>query len=149
MKNKLLYLLIIGLFLGLSNGGFAEAATTKKVATPTLNTTLPSTQSLEVAVESCNKIFKADAQKLFFLTLSSLNANRFTIDEIQSKTGYILFSAGQRQFLASVIKINTQTAMLKITPCNNNYYFPIGIVQNVFKYIELNILTPVEKLIIT
>lgn len=101
-----------------------------------------------VEVENCNKIFKLSVQKLFYLTLAGINANRFTIDEIQSKSGYVLFSVGQRQFFASVIKINPQYSLLKITPCNSNYYFPIGIVQNMFRYIELNMDTPIEKLIV-
>jgi hypothetical protein len=94
----------------------------------------------------CCKFFKLDSQKLFYLTLASVNANRFTINEIQSKSGYVLFTVAQKQFLASVINIDAKNSMLKITPCSNVYYFPIGIVQNMFKYIELNINTPVEKL---
>lgn len=100
----------------------------------------------QIGYEYCNKIFKIDGHKLFYLTLAGLNANRFAINEIQSKSGYVLFSVAQRQFLASVVNIDTKTSMLKITPCNNIYYFPIGIVQNMFKYIELNLNTPVEKL---
>lgn len=95
---------------------------------------------------NCNKFFKLDSSKLFYLTLASVNANRFRIDEIQSKSGYVLFSVAQKQFLASIITIDSKNSMLKITPCNNVYYFPIGIVQNMFKYIELNVNTPVEKL---
>ena len=29
-------------------------------------------------------------------------------------------------------------SMLKITPVNNDYFFPVGVVTNFFKYIELN-----------
>lgn len=94
----------------------------------------------------CCKIFHFDSQRLFYLTLASINANRFKIDEIQSKSGYILFTAAHKQFLASVVTIDSKTSMLKITPCSNIYFFPIGIVQNMFKYIELNVNTPVEKL---
>lgn len=94
----------------------------------------------------CNKIYRIDAQRLFYLTLSGVNANRFTIDEIQSKSGYILFTVVKRQYLASVLTIDAKTSMLKITPCDNIYYFPVGIVQNMFKYIELNVNTPIEKL---
>ena len=112
------------------------------IQTPTTSPVQPQ----RVEFDNCNKNFKIDSQKLFYLTLASINANRFTIDEIQSKSGYALFSVGQRQFLASVVAINSQNSLLKITPCNNYYFFPIGIVQNIFKYIELNINTPIEKL---
>lgn len=114
---------------------------------PITSITQPSpVQPQPVDFSACNKSFKLDSQKLFYLTLAAVNANRFTIAEIQSKSGYILFSVGQRQFLATIINVDNSISMLKITPCNNVYYFPIGIVQNMFKYIELNINTPIEKL---
>ena len=109
-------------------------------------TAIPPVQPQPVDFGHCSSTFKIDSQKLFYLTLASANANRFKIDEVQSKSGYVLFTVAQRQFLASVISVNSQTSMLKITPCNNIYYFPIGIVQNMFKYIELNLATPIEKL---
>lgn len=122
---------------------------------PQMKTTLPPisaatsaspVQPQPVDFTACSKFFKIDSQKLFYLTLAGINANRFTIDEIQSKSGYILFTVVQKHFLASVITVDSKTSMLKITPCNNVYYFPVGIVQNMFKYVELNISTPVEKL---
>lgn len=120
----------------------AEGATV-----PPQNPPIPSPiQPQPVSFENCNKFFKINSQKLFYLALAGVNANRFRIDEIQSKSGYVLFSVAQRQFLARVINIDAQNSVLKITPCNNVYYFPVGIVQNMFKYIELNINIPVETL---
>ncbi len=107
---------------------------------------IPPVQPQQVEYSNCYKFFKIDSKKLFFLTLASVNGNRFVIDEIQSKSGYILFTAAKKQFLASIITVDSKNSMLKITPCSNVYYFPIGIVQNIFKYIELNINTPVEML---
>lgn len=118
------------------------------VKTQMAETPLPPTQPQKVDFGSCFKFFKMDDQKLFYLTLASVNANQFKINEIQSKSGYVLFSVKQMQFLASIINIDSKNSMLKITPCNNVYFFPPGIVQNMFKYIELNINTPVEKLAI-
>ena len=94
----------------------------------------------------CNKTFKIEPQKLFYLTLASVNANKFKIDEIKSKSGYILFSVAEKQYLASVIQIDAKNSMLKITPCNNIYYFPSGVIQNMFKYIEINENLPIQKL---
>jgi len=99
--------------------------------------------SQNVSFETCNKLFNIPAEKLFYLSISSINANRFQIDEIQSKTGYILFTAVNKQFLASIVKIDNTKSILKITPTNNLYYFPPGIVLNIFKYIEVNENTPV------
>ena len=88
--------------------------------------------------EYCTKIFNTDAESLFYLTISGISANRFRIDEIQSKTGYVLFNAVNKDFLASVIKIDNKHSLLKVTPTNNVYYFQPGIVLNLFKYVELN-----------
>lgn len=122
----------------------AYGAAIKKEQVPTMPPaqTLPS----QVDFSLCNKTFKLDSTRLFYLTLAGVNANRFVIDEIQSKSGYILFSVLKKQYLASVVIISPQTSMLKITPCDNIYTFPLGIVQNMFKYIELNSNTPIEKL---
>lgn len=109
-------------------------------------THLPPVQPQSVDFGVCTRFFKMDSQKLFYLTLASVNANRFKIDEIQSQSGYVLFTAAQKQFLATVVTIDSKNSMLKITPCSNVYVFPIGIVQNMFKYIELYAATPVEKL---
>lgn len=92
-----------------------------------------------VKYETCTKVFNTDNVSLFHLTVAAINANRFTIDEIQSKSGYVLFTAVNRQFLATVVNVNTNQGMLKITPVDNNYFFQPGIVLNVFKYIELNL----------
>lgn len=98
----------------------------------------------EVSFATCAKFFNIPADRLFYLAMAAANANRFTIDEIQSKTGYILFTAVNKQFLASVVKMDANRTLLKITPTNNVYYFPPGVVLNFFKYIELNANTPVS-----
>lgn len=111
------------------------------------NSNVPSAiQPQQINFDNCYKFFKLSDETLFYLALASVNANRFKIDEIQSKSGYVLFSVAKKRFLASVITIDAKNSMLKITPCDNVYYFPLGIVQNMFKYIELNVKTPVEKL---
>ena len=98
-----------------------------------------------VPFEQCTKIFNTDTENLFYLTIAGINANRFRIDELQSKTGYILFSAVNKEFLASIIKIDNKHSLLKVTPTNNIYYFQPGIVLNLFKYIEINYMEkPVE-----
>ena len=158
MKRRFFLSLLIGFFLGRSCAFSATAPIPKNINDlyPPLKTTLPPISSIHsvpspvvpqpVDFGVCNKFFKLDSQKLFYLTLAGVNANRFVINEIQSKSGYVLFSVGQKQFLASIINIDAKNSMLKITPCNNIYYFPIGVVQNMFKYIDLNINTPIEKL---
>ena len=91
-----------------------------------------------VSFDICTKSYKLPAEKLFYLSIASAKANRFTIDEIQSKTGYILFTVSGKQYLASIIQEGLNNSQLKITPTNNNYFFAPGIVLNFFKYIDLN-----------
>ncbi len=101
-----------------------------------------------VSFDICTKDYAIGAERLFYLAISAVKANKFEIEEIQSKTGYILFTAAGKQYLASIVKVDNSHTQLKITPTNNNYYFAPGIVLNFFKYIDLNInsaLTPLPK----
>jgi len=99
-----------------------------------------------ISFENCTKKYEIPVEKLFILTLASINANKFTIDEIQSRNGYILFKGANKQFLASVHRVDTDSSILKIVPANNNYYFPPGIITNIQKYIDLNLTTKIEEL---
>ena len=99
----------------------------------------PLTVSQQIMFENCTKIFGINQEKLFYLTLASISANRFNIDEIQSANGYIIFSVNRNKYLASVAKVDKTNAILKITPCNNVYNFPPGVITNMFKYIDLNL----------
>ncbi len=40
--------------------------------------------------------------------------------------------------MATVAGIDSINSILKITPCNNKYFFPAGILLNMYKYIEVN-----------
>lgn len=106
--------------------------------------TLVTSQSIKYT--DCNKIFNIDNVTLFHLTISAINSNRFTINEIQSKSGYILFTAVNKQFLATISNVNSNQGMLKITPADGNYYFQPGIIANIFKFIDLNKNTKLENL---
>ena len=104
------------------------------------------TTSQNVKYQDCIKVFNTDNVHLLYLTIASVNANRFKIDEIQSRNGYVLFTAAGKQFLASISNVNTNQGMLKITPTDDNYYFQPGVVLNIFKYIELNLNTKLETI---
>ncbi len=99
-----------------------------------------------ISFEKCTNKYNVAVDKLYFLTLASINANNFIIKEIQSKNGYILFNAANREFLASVHRVDNNSAILKIVPADNNYYFPLGILTNIYKYIDLNITTQIDEL---
>ena len=115
-------LLFIFAFLLIGQSAFANSAPI--VASPV--------QPQSIDFNICNKYFKLDNKSLFYLTMTGINANKFTINEIKSKNGYILFTVAQKQYLASVIKVDSKNSLLKITPCDNKYYFPSRVVQNLF-----------------
>ena len=102
------------------------------------------TVSQNIPFENCTKIFGVNNEKLFYIALASISANRFNVDEIQSANGYIIFSANRGKYIATVAKVDDKNAILKITPCNNIYNFPPGIISNVFKYIDLNLGTEIK-----
>ena len=104
----------------------------------------PITQPQSVVFENCTKMFALNKEKLYYLTLSAITANKFSIDEIQTQNGYIIFSGANRKFLATVSSIDADNSILKITPCDNIYFFPPGILLGMFKYIELNLNTDIK-----
>lgn len=91
-----------------------------------------------IQYEDCTKMYNTDKKNLFYLSLGAINANRFKIEEIQTNNGYIIFSTGKNKYLATVSEIDKDNSILKITPCNNLYYFQPGIISNIYKYIDLN-----------
>lgn len=123
------------IFIMLLFGSFAKADDMVNLVTP---------QNIDFRI--CTRNYILPAEKLFYMAIASAKENRFNVDEIQSKTGYILFTAAGKQYLASVIKIDNENSQLKITPANNNYFFAPGIVLNFFKYIDLNGATPMVNL---
>ena len=91
-----------------------------------------------IPFSKCVKSYDLPVDKLFYLAILATNANNFQIEELQSKMGYILFRGANKSFLMSVVKVDSKTSMLKITPTDNVYYFPYGVIYNIFKYIDLN-----------
>lgn len=99
-----------------------------------------------VKYQDCTRVFNIDNVKLLHLTIAAINANRFSIDEIQSRNGYVLFTAVNKQFLATITNVNTNQGMLKIVPVDNNYFFQPGIVSNIFKYVQINLNARLENI---
>ena len=130
--ERIIKLLILIITIGFISQPVSAAA----ASTP--QTYNPYGAPVKVTLPQCIKTFNAGYEKLFFLTEASIVNNNFNIEEIQSQGGYIVFSAGGYKFLATVISFGTNKAILKITPCNNNYTFPPLIIKNVFRYIEAN-----------
>lgn len=138
-------ILFTGLLVLASPGQCEETYMPSAVYEPNIST-LVTPQN--VSFDSCTKEYSMNQEKLYYLTIAAINANRFEVEELQSKTGYILFKAVNKEFLATIVKLGVNKSMLKITPTNNNYYFAPGIVLNIFKYVDLNLneeITPIKK----
>ena len=99
-----------------------------------------------VDFSKCCASFEMDCEKLFYLAISAVNASNFEIDEIQSKMGYILFRAVNKTFLISISKEDDTHSMIKITPADNIYFFPYGVVYNILHYIDINKAEQLEKI---
>ena len=139
MKLRVLVLLLISLTI--AGSCYAEPAAqggAQPAAAP------PVTVPQNIKFEDCTKMFAVNKDKLFYLTLGAITANKFNVDEIQTENGYIIFTAAKNQYLATIGMIDSSNAILKITPCNNIYYFQPGIIINIFKYIDLNINTDIK-----
>lgn len=104
----------------------------------------PITVAQNIAFENCTKMFNVNKEKLFYLTLGAITANKFEVDEIQTTNGYIIFTAAKNKYLATIGGIDSANSILKITPCNNIYFFQPGILINMYKYIDLNINTELK-----
>lgn len=138
MERKLIVFVMMLLSM-LAVAPFAEGADEQSNMTA-----LVTPQNVDFKI--CTRTYIMPAEKLFYMAIASAKENRFTVDEIQSKTGYILFTAVGKQYLASVMKVDSTHTILKITPTNNNYFFAPGIVLNFFRYIDLNGATPLAEL---
>lgn len=108
--------------------------------TPVQSLTTPQ----NIKFETSTKMFAINKEKLFYLTLGAITANKFAVEEIQTSNGYIIFTAANNKYLATVASIDSLNSILKITPCNDIYYFQPGIVINMFKYVDLNLNTEIK-----
>ena len=50
-----------------------------------------------------SKTYKTTSENLLYLLLSAINAQNYSIEEIQFKTGSVLFKAYTKEFIASAI----------------------------------------------
>lgn len=128
-------LLILLVFAGFLPQVMADELSSQQLTSPT-----------NVAFGDCTRTYNIPAEKLYFLALNAISANRFETRELQSKTGYILFKAAGREFLVTIAYYSPNKSIIKITPANNNYYFAPGIVLNIFKYIDVYMDEPVNQI---
>ena len=86
----------------------------------------------------CSKTYKIGSENLFYIVLSALNQYNIKIEEIQSRTGTILFKINAKEFLVSISSKDSQNSYMKIIPADNNYNFSPVVIQKLLSYIDMN-----------
>lgn len=125
MKKAAVLLFLISIFCPLS----AQAENVIPAATAIK--TVPS--SLDFA-----KSYKTTSENLLYLLLAAINEYNYAIEEIQFKTGSVLFKAYTKEFIASVSSQDGYNSFIKIIPADNNYNFSPSLIQKLHNYIEVN-----------
>ena len=126
MKKKILLLLLINMF------AFPNITLADAVISPA-----NVSKSLPIASDF-TKTYKTSSEKLLYLLLAAINEHNYSIEEIQFKTGSVLFKAYTKEFIASVSAKDGYNSFIKIIPADNNYNFSPSLLQNLHNYIHLN-----------
>lgn len=85
-----------------------------------------------------SKSYKTNSENLLYLLLAAINEHNYLIEEIQFKTGSVLFKAYTKEFIASVSAQDGYNSFVKIIPADNNYNFSPAMIEKLHSYIELN-----------
>lgn len=130
IRKYIIFILFLLLSLNINNKAYSNSPSIPN------NTISP-----YVNYNDCIKNYKIDEESLFYLTLSAISNAKYKILEIQTRSGYILFSAYGREFLAQVVKVTGNLSELKIIPQNNSYLFDYNLIYRIFNDVNIN-LTP-------
>lgn len=136
MRKFILFLICI---LGISSLGVFAAQ-------DSIDASYAKTAASYTNYKDCIRLYKLPYEKLFYLTLSSVNFNKYEILEMQSRNGYIIFEEDGREFLLNVMRKDKNYTFLRLTPADNNYYFSPTIPQKIFRYIDLNFNADIKEL---
>lgn len=104
-------------------------------------------QATTTNIKDCLRTYSISSDKLFYVALSAITNSNYKILEIQSNSAKVLFQAESKEFLLSVARQDNQRSLIKIAPANNSYIFPNTIVKRIYSYIDLNAVSPLEKII--
>ncbi len=125
MKKILFILLIFNIFFA-GNSVLAENAAQSNV------------QVKKVVASDFSKSYKISSENLLYLLLSAINEHNYSIEEIQFRTGSVLFKAYTKEFIASVAAKDGYNSFMKIIPADNNYNFSPLLLEKLHNYIETN-----------
>lgn len=91
------------------------------------------------------KNFGVSADNMYLTSLSVLNSLNYEILEIQSKSGYVLFRAGAKDYILMVSSNTPVTSIIKILPANSIYSTGVEIQKTIFAELEANKLNILKK----
>ena len=108
-----------------------------------LNT--PGTAEAATYLDDSSKNFGISADNMYLTSLSVLNSLDYEIIEMQSKSGYILFRTGAKDYIMTVTAITPVTSNIKILPANSVYSTGTTVQKTIFNELELNKLNLLKK----
>lgn len=146
MKEKLTSILLILSCLSLSQNVFAVTAPPKNLSTyykantyavsskvPTTTPTVAHTN-----FSQCIKTYPLSTESLLYMCLSALSINNYRIEEIQFKTGTVIFTANSKEYILITARKDIKNSFIKILPSDNNYNFPPITINRIYNYIDQN-----------
>ena len=96
-------------------------------------------------LEESTKNFGVSADNMYLTSLSVLNSLNYEILETQSKSGYILFSTGAKDYIMTVTALSPVTSNIKILPANSLFTTGTAIQKTIFNELEVNKLNILKK----
>ncbi len=91
------------------------------------------------------KNFGVSADNMYLTSLSVLNSLNYEILEMQSKSGYILFRTGAKDYIMTITALTPVTSNIKILPANSIYSTGTSVQKTIFDELELNKLNILKK----
>jgi hypothetical protein len=139
MAGGCLMRFLLVLFLLFVSTGFVQAV-------EQIDSAYKQTTASYTNYRDCIRLYKLPFEKLFSLSLASINENKYEIMEIQSRNGYIIFEVDGKEFLLTVMQKDKNYTYLKIAPADNNYYFSSLIPKKIFNLVDLNFNEEIKEL---
>ncbi|MBR6162309.1 hypothetical protein IKQ26_00225 [bacterium] len=130
---KRIYLILITIMFLLPSAGAEEVLALSPQPVPSVQT-----YTVQSIRQMCSRTYKMGSENLFYIFLAALNQYNVKIEEIQSRTGTILFKTNSKEFLVSISNKDSNNSYIKIIPADNNYNFSPVIIQKILSYIDMN-----------
>ena len=96
-------------------------------------------------LEESTKNFGVSADNIYLTSLSVLNSLNYEILETQSKSGYILFRTGAKDYIMTVTALSPVTSNIKILPANSLFTTGTVVQKTIFDELEVNKLNILKK----